>query len=353
MSLLIDALRRKAELDEMGASPTAPPDARIAAAAPGHTEPPERPRRAGPGLVAIVVTLVAAGGLTMVVCSPQVGGRETASAAKPAPAVQPLPSAQPPVSPEPVPEVPPALERSSVPSAGRVPPARAESRRERIVRPTPGAVAAVPSARDSVPLPPSPAISAPGATAPPVPDHFRLALEYQRAGNLPSAIVEYRALLADNEASAEAHNNLGALYQEQGETAAARAEFERAIAIDPAYEKAHNNLGVSLMSDGRERAASEFRSALAIDSRRVEPLVNLALVEYAAGRGEQAVALLGRAVEIDPRHAGAHYNLGMVADKRGDVATAVEHYRAFLKFGAVKYGDLAGRVRARLSALGG
>jgi len=41
-----------------------------------------------------------------------------------------------------------------------------------------------------------------------------------------------------------------------------------------------------------------------------------------------------------------------VADESGDQATAVEHYRAFLKFGTITHAELAAQVRARLTALG-
>ena len=62
--------------------------------------------------------------------------------------------------------------------------------------------------------------------------------------------------------------------------------------------------------------------------------------------------LLRRALAIDPRNAGSHYNLAVVADEGGDATTAIEHYRAFLRFGAVAHADLVGAVRARLAALG-
>ena len=81
-------------------------------------------------------------------------------------------------------------------------------------------------------------------------------------------------------------------------------------------------------------------------------MVNLALVQKAAGRAADARELLQRAVAIDPRNAGSHYNLAVVADEGGDAATAVEHYRAFLRFGSVAYGELVPQVRARLAALG-
>ena len=118
--------------------------------------------------------------------------------------------------------------------------------------------------------------------------------------------------------------------------------------------KAHNNLGVSLMrSSQAQRCRLEFRVALAADPRNVESLVNLALLQKAAGRVADARDLLRRALAIDPRNAGSHYNLAVVADEGGDAATAIEHYRAFLRFGAVTNAELVGRVRARLTTLGG
>jgi len=159
-------------------------------------------------------------------------------------------------------------------------------------------------------------------------------------------------LLEENEASAEVHNNLGLLYQDRGDADRAIAEFQRALALAPRYVKAHNNLGVAHLRAGRlEQAAAEFRVALTADPRNVESLVNLALVQKAAGRPDEARDLLLRALAIDPRHPGSHYNLAVVADEAGDVATAVSHYRSFVKLGAVTHGELVAQVRARLALL--
>ena len=106
-------------------------------------------------------------------------------------------------------------------------------------------------------------------------------------------------------------------------------------------------------SNRLDAAAAEFRVAIAADARNVESVVNLALTQKAAGRLADARDLLRRALAIDPRSAGAHYNLAVVADEGGDVATAIEHYRGFLRFGTVAHADLVARVRTRLSALGG
>jgi Tfp pilus assembly protein PilF len=177
--------------------------------------------------------------------------------------------------------------------------------------------------------------------------------EYQRLGDFDNALGHYLALLQHNAASAEVHNNLGLLYEDHGQRAEAVTQFQQAIAIDPNYAKAHNNLGVALMrGNSPVAAAAEFHVALAADPRNVESLVNLALLQEAAGRSADARDLLQRAVAIDPRNPGSHYNLAIVADESGDAATAIEHYRAFLRLGRVTNADLAGRVRARLATLG-
>ena len=90
-------------------------------------------------------------------------------------------------------------------------------------------------------------------------------------------MAQYRALLEENEASVEVHNNVGLLHQDRGELDEAVRQFQRAIAIDPKYVKAHNNLGVAQLRLNRlDAAESEFRIVLATEPRNVESLVNRA-----------------------------------------------------------------------------
>ena len=176
--------------------------------------------------------------------------------------------------------------------------------------------------------------AAPAPTAP-APDHFGLALYYQRVGDFDSALAQYRRLLEQNDASAEVHNNLGLLYQDRGQLDDAVKQFQRAIAIDPKYVKAHNNLGVALMRANRlDAAAAEFRVALAADPRNVESLVNLALVQKAAGRVADARDLLPRAWRSIREMPARTTTSPSSPTKAATRAAAVEHYRAFLKLGA-------------------
>jgi Tfp pilus assembly protein PilF len=209
----------------------------------------------------------------------------------------------------------------------------------------------------------APASEAPQREVPPVvmsaptpatPNHFALGLYYQRIADYDNALAQYRAFLEQNDASAEGHNNLGLLLLDRQQLDDAVRQFERAVAIDPRHVTAHNNLGVAFMRLNRsDSAAAEFRIAMTMQPRNVESIVNLALVQKAAGRTADARDLLHRAVTIDPRNPGSHYNLAVLADEGGENAAAVEHYRAFLKYGAVSHNDLVVRVRARIAALAG
>jgi Tfp pilus assembly protein PilF len=197
-------------------------------------------------------------------------------------------------------------------------------------------------------------VAAPPPEAPtaPTPDHFAMALYYQRVGDFDGALAQYRRLLEQNDASAEVHNNLGLLYQDRGQYDEAVKRFQRSIAIGRKCTRRTTISACAMRSNRPDAAAAEFRVALGADPRNVESLVNLALVQKAAGRVADARDLLRRALVIDPRNAGSHYNLAVVADESGDTSSAVEHYRAFLKLGTVAHADLAAQVRARLAALG-
>lgn len=209
-----------------------------------------------------------------------------------------------------------------------------------------------PSAATTAPTTPAPPVAR--AVTPPPVDYFALALSYQRLGDVDNAVAHYRTLIDANNATPEVHNNLGLLYDGRGQSDEAVRQFRQALTIDPKHAAAHNNLGVALLRSGKlDEARAEFQMVLAQEPRNVESIVNLALVERAAGRMADARTLLQRAVAVDSRNAGAHYNLALVADQLGQTTIAIEHYRAFLRLGAVPYRDLAAQVRTRVSLLGG
>jgi Tfp pilus assembly protein PilF len=181
---------------------------------------------------------------------------------------------------------------------------------------------------------------------------MELALYYHRSGDFEGALQHYRALLQKNELNAQAHNNLGLLYQEKNLLDDSARELQRAIIIDPRYTQAHNNYGVTLLRQGKvDAAAAQFRTVLSLEPRNVDAMVNRALAEKAGAEPERAKESLLQALTIAPKSASAHYNLAVLYDESGEIARAIDHYRAFLDNAGAEYADQAPTVRARLAAL--
>jgi Tfp pilus assembly protein PilF len=209
----------------------------------------------------------------------------------------------------------------------------------------------------AVPVPPEgPPVTEPksasGGTARPNTDDFRLALYYQRAGNFELALVHYTAVLQRDELNVDAHNNLGNLYLSKGLFDDAAREFRRVIAVEPVHVTAHVNLSAVLYQLKRyDEAAAEARTAIRLDARNGDAFVNLALSQTASGQPGEARASLTHALEIDRHNAAAHYNLALQYEKAGEVALALDHYRAFLQYAAPEQAGYAADVRSRVRAL--
>ena len=142
-----------------------------------------------------------------------------------------------------------------------------------------------------------------------------LALTLHQAGRSDDAAARAAEALeladdaADRQAQAQAHNMLGMLARSRGDLAGAREELERSLALaderDAARAAALNNLALVERDAGElERARELTESALALsvahgDRHREAALENnLADLHHAAGRADEAMEHLKRAVAI-------------------------------------------------------
>ncbi len=79
-----------------------------------------------------------------------------------------------------------------------------------------------------------------------------------------------------------------------------------------------------------EAALTSYRLALRDKPNDLRVLQNMAIAYSRTGRLEEAVRSYRKALEIDPKLSGAHYGLGFLQLKRGDLDSAVTHLEAFL-----------------------
>ena len=79
-----------------------------------------------------------------------------------------------------------------------------------------------------------------------------------------------------------------------------------------------------------DAALTSYRLAMRDQPSNYKVLQNMAIAYTKIGQPEQAIRCYRGALQIEPKLAGAHYGLGFLLLKRGDVADAAYHLDAFL-----------------------
>ncbi|MCP4658640.1 MAG: sulfatase-like hydrolase/transferase [bacterium] len=120
--------------------------------------------------------------------------------------------------------------------------------------------------------------------------------------------VDYRTLL-----------ELGALRLKMAEPAAAREVFLEAVTLRPEEPLLFFYLGWTAERLGDlETAVQDYEQALALDPDHSQALTNLGNLHSDQGRSAAAEEYLRRAAASTPYRAEVHYNLGVIAFRRGE-----------------------------------
>ncbi|HUN83403.1 MAG TPA: tetratricopeptide repeat protein [Terracidiphilus sp.] len=150
-------------------------------------------------------------------------------------------------------------------------------------------------------------------TAPALPDlHNSYGSALAQTGRVREAAEEFETALRLNPKYAEAHNNLGIVLAREGSLEDAIEHFSKAIALNPRFAEAHNNLGIALLSDAQPdalRAEQEFKTAIEVDPRYADAETNLGTLYRQEGNDAQAEQLFRRAVESNSRFVRAYVSL--------------------------------------------
>lgn len=163
-------------------------------------------------------------------------------------------------------------------------------------------------------------------------------LFYNNFGNLyasmkryDDAIAEYKGAISIDPLDTNAYNNLGAVYAQQGKFNEAEAEVRKALAIDPESSLAKKTLEDIL---NRGRIVVETESPLAKKagkSAQIAAYNELGNKYKQKGLYDDAISYYKKALEIDTKDAGSHYNLGSAYVKKGLYNEAVLETESALK----------------------
>lgn len=161
---------------------------------------------------------------------------------------------------------------------------------------------------------------------------LELAELHLRGGDLNRASDYCQQALATDSTNANIYNLLGLIALQVGQSQLAREFFLTAVTFEPERGLFQRNLGAASYALGEDEIAeTHFRKALELDPADSEALFNLALLVKFAGRNNEALPLLERAVLArrgDPQPlthlADLHLSLQHFADAE-KIARAANH----------------------------
>ena len=154
--------------------------------------------------------------------------------------------------------------------------------------------------------------------------HANLGLVLMLNGDLDGAVSRQLEAIRLNPGLAEAFYNLGNAYSRQGRYAEAVQAFLEAIRLKP--ESAPPD---SVVSNVDAHQGAYTRSVAGYQhARRYAGLAN---AHFNLGDHEAAIEAYRLSVVLAPDFADGHYNLGIVYERTGDVASAIRHWREYMR----------------------
>jgi tetratricopeptide (TPR) repeat protein len=172
-------------------------------------------------------------------------------------------------------------------------------------------------------------LTAQGSTGPKA--TYARALELEKQGNHPAALVLLWEAASAAPGDAEVQNRLGEALDRIGALDAAIDAYQRAVAARPDFGSADNNLTLALAKAGRgQEAVARARRRLAEAPASVDRQFTLGLAQSEQDVDE-AIKTFRRVIAIRPDHGLALYNLGLLlkrVDRPGDAIDALQRAAA-------------------------
>ena len=158
---------------------------------------------------------------------------------------------------------------------------------------------------------------------------FTLAMSYVSLKRSDWARPELEKLAAGSPQNALYTYWIARLDYDASQYPAAIAALQRALRLDPGFVRAHDNLGLCYEALGKYAEAIEsFKEAVRLNRQAPRgspwPPLNLALLLSKLGHMQEVEAYLKESLRYDPGFAQAHYQLGVLLEKRQKPSEALE-----------------------------
>lgn len=158
--------------------------------------------------------------------------------------------------------------------------------------------------------------------------HWWLGWGYERLNRFADARRAYERAAAGVVAGrSQVYAMLGRLASSAADVEGSIAAFRRAVDVNPDDPILHEYLAGALLQQGRaDEALAEFDAALRIDSKHARAHAGVGRIHLDAGRYEEAVTALRRAVDLLPNDVDARYALATALMRMGKTREAAGEF---------------------------
>jgi arylsulfatase A-like enzyme/Tfp pilus assembly protein PilF len=179
-------------------------------------------------------------------------------------------------------------------------------------------------------------------------EDLRTGLSLRLAGRRAEAVEQLRKVVRSNPDMRDAWEMLGVTLTELDRRPEAIQAFDRTVALDPTSAEPHLALARLLVLDGRrDLALQHAQIASAHDPGKAHETEAQILLDL--GRPEEAAQAARRSLDADPQRVMSHFVLGVVAQKAGRYAEALESFRNAEKANRLQKGSVVLSLHARMA----
>jgi tetratricopeptide (TPR) repeat protein len=165
-----------------------------------------------------------------------------------------------------------------------------------------------------------------------IPLRFTLAQSCLNARQYQCVLDTYHEILKLNAESAAADMLAGQAYDEMKNSSGAIEEFRAAVKADPKWPNVHFGLGYLLWTQNQfDEAAKEFQAELENVPDNAQAMTYLADCKMQLGQMKEAQPFAEKAVQLDPRIAKAHMDLGVIYQDQGRQEDALRELTTAVK----------------------
>ena len=158
-------------------------------------------------------------------------------------------------------------------------------------------------------------------------DPYNRAVENYRMGHLSESVESYNQAIVLKPSDPWPRFNLAVIYQDQGKLEEAERLYRTIVERNPGFASAWSNLASIQEKRGQANEAEKFhRIAMEADRDGCTAASQFGYFLLRAQRRDEAAAVFEHSVSKDSRCANAWFGLGLIAEAKGDLRTALRSY---------------------------